>query len=165
MDYSHDADHPEGSSPWASSPKQSRDFGQRPADPTATFVPPQSPFGPAATEAANYSERPSTSDSTTLAVPENESHPQSPYQNHEESQQGFNAQSIGQQAPQPGQSAEQGRRPEAARYHARQPQKPQPQYKLQCKITALERTGKKDPILRFDAYVRGSHAIRRVYRG
>jgi len=27
------------------------------------------------------------------------------------------------------------------------------QYRLQCKITALERNGRKDPILRFDAYV------------
>ena len=28
-----------------------------------------------------------------------------------------------------------------------------PQYKLQAKITGLERTGRKDPILRFDVYV------------
>lgn len=36
-----------------------------------------------------------------------------------------------------------------------QPRKPaQPQYKLQAKITGLERTGKKDPILRFDVHVR-----------
>lgn len=43
-----------------------------------------------------------------------------------------------------------------ARYHtgARQQSKQQtPQYKLQAKITALERTGKKDPILRFDVHV------------
>lgn len=31
---------------------------------------------------------------------------------------------------------------------------PGPQYKLQAKITGLERTGKKDPILRFDVHVR-----------
>jgi hypothetical protein len=31
---------------------------------------------------------------------------------------------------------------------------PAPQYKLQAKITALERTGKKDPIIRFDVHVR-----------
>lgn len=29
-----------------------------------------------------------------------------------------------------------------------------PQYKLQAKVTALERTGRKDPILRFDVHVR-----------
>jgi hypothetical protein len=37
---------------------------------------------------------------------------------------------------------------------ARQQSRPQaPQYKLQAKITGLERTGRKDPILRFDIYV------------
>lgn len=38
-----------------------------------------------------------------------------------------------------------------ARQNARQAA---PTYRLQGKITALERTGKKDPILRFDVYVR-----------
>jgi hypothetical protein len=28
-----------------------------------------------------------------------------------------------------------------------------PQYKLQAKITGMERSGKKDPILKFDVYV------------
>ena len=32
-----------------------------------------------------------------------------------------------------------------------------PQYKLQAKITALERTGRKDPVLRFDVHV--SHRV------
>jgi hypothetical protein len=48
-------------------------------------------------------------------------------------------------------------RPQApARYQtgARQNVKPvAPTYRLQAKITALERTGKKDPIFRFDVYV------------
>ena len=42
------------------------------------------------------------------------------------------------------------------RYHpqgGRQGQRP-PQYKLQAKITGLERTGKKDPAIRFDIHVR-----------
>jgi hypothetical protein len=38
-----------------------------------------------------------------------------------------------------------------ARQNAARP--PAPAYKLQGKITALERTGKKDPVLRFDVYV------------
>lgn len=55
--------------------------------------------------------------------------------------------------------AEENRRPaSAARYHNVQPQQQQrqhiPQYKLQMKITGLERTGKKDPILKFDVHVR-----------
>jgi hypothetical protein len=50
------------------------------------------------------------------------------------------------------------RRPQSGRYHnvpVQQPQQRQhmPQYKLQAKITGLERTGKKDLILRFDVYV------------
>lgn len=38
----------------------------------------------------------------------------------------------------------------------RQQSRQAPQYKLQAKITNLERTGRKDPILRFDVYVRDS---------
>jgi hypothetical protein len=45
------------------------------------------------------------------------------------------------QQPQP-QQQQQARRPQA------------PQFRLQAKITGLERTGRKDPILRFDVYVR-----------
>ncbi|PSK34990.1 hypothetical protein B9Z65_1573 [Elsinoe australis] len=162
MDYStlqNDADHPEGSSPWASSPKQSRDFGARPADLSSGTAPPQSPFGASAQEASNYSERPSTSDSTTLARSETDEGPQSPY-NRGPTGQSQQGQLYGQQGPPQQQSGEQARPQQAARYHARpaqqqqqaQAQRPQPQYKLQCKITALERTGKKDPIFRFDAY-------------
>lgn len=41
-----------------------------------------------------------------------------------------------------------------------QPRKPpQPQFRLQAKITGLERTGKKDPILRFDVHVSLGHAV------
>lgn len=49
---------------------------------------------------------------------------------------------------------QQGQRPGAARYHSNRQQRPVPQYKLQAKVTALERTGRKDPVLRFDVYVR-----------
>jgi hypothetical protein len=54
-------------------------------------------------------------------------------------------------------SGEENRRPHSSRYHRQQQQHQQqqhhPQYKLQAKITSLERSGKKDPILRFDVYV------------
>ncbi|KAI1815503.1 vacuolar protein sorting-associated protein Vps17 [Poronia punctata] len=46
----------------------------------------------------------------------------------------------GAQAAQPSQQQHKPRRP------------PAPQYKLQAKLTALERTGKKDPIIRFDVH-------------
>lgn len=59
---------------------------------------------------------------------------------------------IQQQLGQPQQGAQQ--RQNAARYHNARQQRPVPQYKLQAKVTALERTGRKDPVLRFDVYVR-----------
>ncbi|KAF2220172.1 vacuolar sorting-associated protein [Elsinoe ampelina] len=152
MDYSslpHDPEHPEGSSPWAVSPKQSRDFGSRPD--LSGSANPQSPFGPNSAEASNYSERPSTSDSTAAIRSENGDGPQSPYIR-DSPEQSQNISQQGQQQQYQQQGGDQQRPQQAARYHPRQPQKPQPQYKLQCKITALERTGKKDPILRFDAY-------------
>lgn len=50
---------------------------------------------------------------------------------------------------------EENKRPQSARYHGVPPQQRQhmPQYKLQAKITSMERSGKKDPILKFDVYV------------
>lgn len=51
--------------------------------------------------------------------------------------------------------AQQHQRGPPGRYHGqgnRQGQRP-PQYKLQAKVTGLERTGKKDPAIRFDIHV------------
>lgn len=86
-----------------------------------------------------------------------------------EQQQQWQQQGQQQQYPQQGQqqqqyqgNGEENRRPHsAARYHGAPPhhqppqqqRQPAPQYKLQAKITGLERTGKKDAILRFDVYV------------
>lgn len=50
-----------------------------------------------------------------------------------------------QQGPQSGQQPQ--------RYHGTRPQRQQQHYKLQAKVTGLERNGKKDPIIRFDVYV------------
>lgn len=54
-------------------------------------------------------------------------------------------------------AGEESRRPASSRYHNVQPPPQQrqhmPQYKLQAKITGLERSDKKDPILRFDVHV------------
>lgn len=100
-------------------------------------------------------------------------HQQSPYGNYQESEAGI-AQGAAPEAaaetPQGAQAGEpaSGQQPPStanqqsprsegpARYQtgARQNARPPaPAYKLQGKITALERTGKKDPILRFDVYV------------
>ncbi|KIV76871.1 hypothetical protein PV11_08722 [Exophiala sideris] len=58
------------------------------------------------------------------------------------------------QAPTSGQqyTGQAQQRPQAARYHSTKPQRPVPQYRLQAKVTALERTGRKDPVIRFDVY-------------
>ena len=52
------------------------------------------------------------------------------------------------------------RGPGLGRYHhgARSGQRP-PQYKLQAKVTGLERVGKKDPSIRFDVHVSAGNVI------
>lgn len=57
--------------------------------------------------------------------------------------------------PQQPQYAPQQQSQVPARYQtsARQNDKPAPLYKIQARIAGLERTGKKDPILRFDVHV------------
>jgi hypothetical protein len=66
-------------------------------------------------------------------------------QHHGQAQQGQHHGQQGQQQPQPQHQQHQ---------QQQQARRPQPQYKLQAKITGLERTGRKDPILRFDVHVR-----------
>jgi hypothetical protein len=95
-------------------------------------------------------------------------HQQSPYGDYQESESGFAQGAAVEEAaetPQGAQAGEpaSGQQPQStarsegpARYQtgARQNTRPPaPAYKLQGKITALERTGKKDPVLRFDVYV------------
>lgn len=155
MDYSatiNDVEDPAGASPWgnspASSPRTSRTgFG------TLTGEPPSSPFransqtsnGPGQPVAsADDSQRPGTAttasetgDSTTLDADDSQlpSSAQSP-----QLEGGHAPAQLSQQ-----EVADRTRRPA------------QPQYKLQAKITGLERTGKKDPILRFDVHVSPRH--------
>ncbi|KAL2206471.1 vacuolar protein sorting-associated protein vps17 [Sarocladium strictum] len=150
MDYSatiNDVEDPAGASPWgnspASSPRTSRTgFG------TLTGEPPSSPFransqtsnGPGQPVAStDDSQRPGTAttasetgDSTTLDA--------------EDSQLPSSAQSPQLES---GHAPAQASQQEVAD-RTRRPA--QPQYKLQAKITGLERTGKKDPILRFDVH-------------
>ena len=72
------------------------------------------------------------------------------WQQHQQQSQQVPVQPDGQRG-----SGEENRRPQSARYHNVPPQQRQhmPQYKLQAKIMGLERSGKKDPILKFDVYV------------
>ncbi|PGH20347.1 hypothetical protein AJ80_03615 [Polytolypa hystricis UAMH7299] len=149
MDYSslpHDPDLPAGSSPWgSSSPRADRSFPAATAAdvPPAPFSPHQpSPYGAdndshaEGTAAFEGSSAPDLSERLQGAHLGESDHPEQP-PSHAHPQQ------------QPGQRGVPARYQTGARQHAKQAA---PQYKLQAKITSLERVGKKDPILRFDVH-------------
>ncbi|CAO2651574.1 Nn.00g041440.m01.CDS01 [Neocucurbitaria sp. VM-36] len=151
MDYSaHDPDHPGGSDPWASSPKANRtSFGQAPTNDI-----PSSPLPP---QASPYRE--DSQQYGYMGDQDTENRPSTASENGENGQQGQVAsggqgQGQVQDAPQPQQGQQQapqhGQQPQ--RYHGTRTQRQQQHYKLQAKVTGLERNGKKDPILRFDVY-------------
>lgn len=145
MDYSASAGYAGGSSPWASSPEASKssfaDTNQQ---------------GSQQTEDSQKSSADESGFNSQLSSQQAEGW--SPEQaNQSQWSAGRDTQA---QPTQPEPQEDTRRREAAARYHntanVSQPQQsrqPQPQYKLQLKITGLERTAKKDPILRFDAYV------------
>jgi hypothetical protein len=152
MDYSASAGFAGGSSPWASSPEASRaSFGD--ANVSREDLPPPA-VGHGA--GADCIERPGSGwdqDQQRQWLPQTESHGQQQQQSQPQQQQEY--QSEGHRNDE---TAAENRRPHsAARYHGapqhHAQQRQQPQYKLQTKITGLERTGKKDAILRFDVYV------------
>ena len=170
MDYStsiHD-DNPAGASPWGSSPVPSPQHARTSSFPTSGDAPPSpTPFGSNQPRNANYSQddtiggasyiRPESSVGTESA---NESEGQRPdtaesIRSQPEEQQAFlgqqQQQAAGQQQYPPQQRQEPQRYHGAGRQEAQQPQAPQ--YKLQAKITGLERSGRKDPIMRFDVHV------------
>ncbi|PHH60947.1 hypothetical protein CDD81_1004 [Ophiocordyceps australis] len=151
MDYSasiNEVDDPTGPSPWGSSPTSSPQhhrtgFGPVAGEPPPFAYSPQStrPLDDAAdadvfahpgsrraeSEGPNAVAVPSSTDSSRDAQAEAS---QSPLQAHSE-------------------AASSGAHP----HHGQRSQKPpQPQFRLQAKITGLERTGKKDPVLRFDVH-------------
>ncbi|KAF2277984.1 vacuolar protein sorting-associated protein Vps17 [Westerdykella ornata] len=147
MDYSalpNDPENPGGGDPWASSPQHNRTSFAQP--PTSDI--PSSPLSPQASspytqQSDHYgyigdqdtSNRPSTaSEQGDNASQAPATAPQSPRRQQQ-------AQAHGQQGHQ-----------QPARYHGSRQQPQRPHYKLQAKITGLERTGRKDPILRFDVY-------------
>ncbi|KAF7195784.1 Vacuolar protein sorting-associated protein 17 [Pseudocercospora fuligena] len=138
-------DYPTGSSPWASSPEASRtSFG-------GDDVPREEL--PAAAVQSVDAEHPNEEHEHGAWASQQEQE-----SSHEQSQGQWGQQQV-QQAHEQQQSqqqqrgsGEENRRPASARYHNVQQRQHMPQYKLQAKITGLERTGKKDPILRFDVH-------------
>ncbi|KAH6715973.1 hypothetical protein BKA61DRAFT_478498 [Leptodontidium sp. MPI-SDFR-AT-0119] len=169
MDYSssiHDADNPAGTSPWGSSPVPSPQHARTSSFPTSGDVPPSPTPYSSSTPGAGYSnddiigrggyQRPESS-AGTESVAESDGHRPDTAESvrSQTEQQPFLAGQQQQKAPTQQQYQAQPHRAEPQRYHsnARQQQPTQaPQYKLQAKITGLERTGRKDPILRFDIH-------------
>ncbi|EEQ34168.1 Vacuolar protein sorting-associated protein 17 [Microsporum canis] len=151
MDYSsisNDPDHPADSSPWGStSPRAARPFSAGSDVPPAFPSQHQSPYttdheGPYHRNGEGddniQSPVPSDFPGDSHSVGSPEAH--SAYR-HEGQQQEHRQQPPRSQAP--------SRYQTGARQQTRQTT---PKYKLQAKVTALERTGKKDPVIRFDVH-------------
>jgi hypothetical protein len=165
MDYTtsiNDADNPAGASPWGSSPVASprhvrnSSYGNsgEPPSPTphSTNQAANGGFARGETIAGGGYNRPESSTGTGSATDSESHRPDTAESTHQTQSEQSTA---GQQASI---QQYQQHRSEPQRYHSgarhTQQQQPQgPQYKLQAKITGLERTGRKDPILRFDVHV------------
>jgi hypothetical protein len=164
MDYSqsiHDADNPAGASPWSSSPVPSPQHARTTSYPTSGDVPP-SPTPYSTNQSSSYAHedtiggssynRPESSAGTASVSegdgrrPDTAESIRSQPEQHEQQAQGQQQYQAQSQRQEP-----QSYHPAARQAQAQHPQGPQ--YKLQAKITGLERTGRKDPILRFDVHV------------
>jgi hypothetical protein len=165
MDYSssvHDADNPAGVSPWGSSPTPSPHHSRTTFGPTGDDAPGSpTPYRGHQSNGSYGSEASADfmrSDGSGLVSGQDvigEVHrPDATV-----SSQGQNEQQIFGHAPQQQQQQQQQQEAQSSQQAAPSergpaPRRPQSQYKLQAKITGLERTGRKDPILRFDVHVR-----------
>ena len=164
MDYSAAiADDPAAASPWGSSSPRAQRAPFTGASPDS----PRTSAGHGRNESQNSLPEPALGDSQA-PINEGSLNDQEPphpdgTQNHptgspqQQRQPPIQAQHPHAQHAQQQQQAQQ--RSGAARYHNARQQRPVPQYKLQAKVTALERTGRKDPVLRFDVYVRTIHCL------
>lgn len=179
MDYSaipNDPDNPVGASPWgSSSPKANRT--PFPSSDGTDAPPSPSPL-PRAQTPSYHEQHPETQAQqypqvqTSVAQgkrPEHDSSPEDDLRSPDDLSSRLQSAQLGdpdydevqpqyyQQSPYAQQQQhQQQQRVGPTRYQtgARQAQRQNiPQYKLQAKITALERTGRKDPILRFDVHV------------
>jgi hypothetical protein len=159
MDYSslpNDPDHPPGTSPWASSSPR----------PDRTSFPPPGSADVIPSPLPSQRQSPYGADHDREARPDSPS----PFGGDDDDQRSrdlsdrLKSAHLGESdnVEQPSYNAQQAQLTQNQKAHAparyqtgaRQNAKPSaPQYKLQAKITALERTGKKDPILRFDVHV------------
>ena len=186
MDYSslpNDPDHPAGADPWQSSPQPSRaafhtpEAGDVPSSPLAKHTSStaesqprnglenSSQGSPTETDNDEFPTQPNgpgrrliQSDSSSSP----EIRPNIRYQDQPLTEEELRQRQLHEQRQRERHHqvlhAQQHQRGPPGRYHqnARQGQRP-PQYKLQAKITGLERTGKKDPAIRFDVHVRSDY--------
>lgn len=161
MDYSssiHETDDPAGESPWGnspgSSPKQSRTgFSNLAGEPISSPFPYASQDSNGLDNSVESEGFPRPGTATTASDTEVEAEDPEPVDTQDSyGEDETTADVESQPAATPVQP--QGDASSADASQEQQPQKPtQPQYRLQVKITGLERTGKKDPLLRFDVYV------------
>lgn len=154
MDYSAVGADEHAGSPWASSPQHNRtSFG----DPSGNDIP-SSPIAPSApyshqenvdSEGQSYGSPDGHAPSTENGEGNHQREPDSPTKQPPPAQQ---------QQQDAGAGKPHGQSQPASRYRTQGGvrKQPQPQYKLQAKVIALERTGRKDPILHFDVYVGGN---------
>lgn len=139
MDYSSAIANEGGASPWASSPQHDRSVfpnsNNHDVPSTASLS-----HQPPAPEGQDFHQH----DNSNNQYPSQQPQPQA-YDNATRSEpQRYHHARPQHQPPQ---------HPHQQHQNQQQPQQPRKQYKLQAKITALERTGRKDPVLRFDVYV------------
>ena len=150
MDYSslpNDPEHPGGADPWASSPQHNRTtFAQPPTNdiPSSPLPPQASPYGENSGQYGYLGDQDSQNRPGTASENGEHEHAHSSTQDSPRTQQ--------QPLPQ-GQREQQRHEPQRYHHGTRQQHPHRPQYKLQAKVTGLERTGRKDPILKFDVYV------------
>ena len=169
MDYSHDPENPAGASPWGS-PATSPQHTRTTFTSSTTDVPPPA-FGGGFTSQASSNGLAPEHDEGGFGVGAHEHEYRRPdtastvsTSNTDDARTEVGTESVaasaqqeGPKAPRPsGETTVQQPGPEAggqsqSQSQSRQPA--QPQFRLQAKITALERAGRKDPILRFDVHV------------
>ena len=157
MDYSaisHDPDHPAGGSPWSSSPQANRQaFSPTTGDQSSSPIPPSPNFH--TSESLEQTHGSTEDHSQDFGINEQAStRAEADHQVAHESAE-FTAPPES-PAYSTQQQASQEQRQQPPRYHSTSKvgnRQNAPQYKLQAKITGLERTGRKDPILRFDVQV------------
>lgn len=160
MDYSASSvEDPAGASPWGSSPVASPQHARTNSYGTTEIPPSPTPYTP--TRNTSYSQEDSIGGGSMYSRPESSAGESTT--EGEEQQRPDTAESVAidPQSALAGHQQQQQAAAQPQRYHQnvraqQQPQQAQQQasqYKLQAKITGLERTGRKDPILRFDVHV------------